>query len=185
MNNIARAVTFALGLAFVFAPGLTDPAFAQENPAQGTAPAQGAAKARPFPPPPKIAPPAPGSFPSYGAAPLGNMDTSKPPQPENACMTTFLQLRHKTEERGQALQALQALSADPQRRPTPEQGCTAYTSLVQAMSDLLKFVEGNAAKCGIPAEVAPDVKALYERSEAARVRICDVAQGSGSLFPKP
>jgi len=177
MNNVTRAATLALGLAFALAlnPGLTDPALAQ-----------GTATPQPYPPPPpKIAPPAPGSFPSYGAAPLGDMDTSKPPQHENACMQIFLQLRHKTEERGQALEALQALSADPAHRPTPEQGCTAYTSLAQAMSELLKFVEGNGEKCKIPAEVGPDVKALYERSEAARVRICGLARGTGSHFPKP
>ncbi|MCL2714672.1 MAG: hypothetical protein FWD68_08860 [Alphaproteobacteria bacterium] len=174
MNNFSRAFTLALGLALgpALCPGFSAPALAQ-----------GTTTPKPFPPPPKqIAPPPPGSFPSRGAAPLDNMDPARPSQPESECMKTFVQLRHKTEERGQALQAL---TADPAHRPTSEQGCTAYGSLASAMSEMLKFVESNGARCGIPAEVAPQVKDLYEKSEASRQKICELAQHSATPFPKP
>jgi len=178
MNNVSRALT--LGLALALAPAL-NPGFAP------AALAQQAAAPKPFPPPPKkIVPPPPGSFPSHGAAPLGDIDTgaaqSDPGAPDGECMKTFLRLRQKTEERGQALQAL---TGDPAHRPTSEQGCAAYASLASAMSEMLKFVEGNAGRCAIPAEVGPQVKDLYEKSEASRRKICDMAQQSATPFPKP
>jgi hypothetical protein len=41
---------------------------------------------------------------------------------------------------------------------------------------MLKYVETNSAKCGIPAQVADQIKASRKNSEAMQQKVCGVAQ---------
>ena len=41
---------------------------------------------------------------------------------------------------------------------------------------MMKYVEANAAKCGIPPRIADQLKGGHKNTEAMQRRVCDVAQ---------
>ena len=112
-----------------------------------------------------------GAFPSQGAAPLGGMG-ARPAAPGEDCMKSFTPLREETEKRGKALQALGANG----NHPTAAQGCAGYAGLAGAMHKMLKYVDKNGARCGIPGQVGATIKDQYVKVEEMRKKVCDIAQ---------
>jgi hypothetical protein len=153
--------------------------------AQGTFPAplpngQAApASASPFPPVNGSAPSAsvgaPSSFPTNGAAPVagGGFGAGPPPPssgPADACMKSFLPLRAEAEKRGKMIKAAS------ERRAPPDEACKLIGNYSQAETNMIKYVEANATKCGIPPQVADQLKAGHKNTEKMQKQVCTVAQ---------
>jgi hypothetical protein len=153
--------------------------------AQGTFPAplpngQAApASASPFPPVNGSAPSAsvgaPSSFPTNGAAPVagGGFGGGPPPPssgPADACMKSFLPLRAEAEKRGKMIKAAS------ERRAPPDEACKLIGNYSQAETNMIKYVEANATKCGIPPQVADQLKAGHKNTEKMQKQVCTVAQ---------
>ncbi len=147
------------------------PANASPFPPVNGAPAQ----ASPFPPAggaPVAAAPAPGGFPSAGAAPMGGFGAPQAPTAggSDACMKGFVPLREEAEKRGKLIKA----ASD--RKAPPDEACKLIGNFGAAEIKMIKYIEANAQKCGIPAQVADQMKTGHKNTEALQQKVCNVAQ---------
>lgn len=164
----AAVVTIHAGQAF--AQG----AFPAPLPGQA-APASGAS---PFPPVNGAAPSAsvgaPSPFPSNGAAPITGSAFERGPAPPSgapaeACMKSFLPLREEAEKRGKMIKAAS------ERHATPDEACKLIGNYSQAELKMIKYVETNATKCGIPPQIGEQLKAGHKNTEKMQKQVCTVA----------
>lgn len=137
--------------------------------------------ASPFPPVNGAAPAAsvgaPSPFPATGAAPISGSAFQRPPAPPpqasgppEDCMKQFMPLRQEAEKRGKAIKA----AGD--RKAGPEEACKLIGNFGQAEIKMIKFVETNAARCGIPAQVADQMKTGHKNTENMQRKVCAAAQ---------
>jgi hypothetical protein len=153
--------------------------------AQGAFPAPlpgqtGAANASPFPPVNGAAPtpsfgaaPTPGSFPAAGATPFPGAPMAAPPTqagPSDDCMKGFLPLREEAEKRGKLIKA----ASD--RHAAPDVACKLIGNFAESELKMIKYVEGHAAKCGIPPQIAEQLKAGHKNTDGMQQKVCGVAQ---------
>ncbi|MDN5003671.1 hypothetical protein ACFQZO_22815 [Bradyrhizobium sp. GCM10027634] len=116
------------------------------------------------------------SFPVNGAAPLGGgggaFSAAPPTQagPGQDCMKAFVPLREEAERRGKLIKA----ASD--RHASPEEACKLIKSFGQAESKMIKYVETNAAKCGIPPQIGAQMKDGHKNTETMQTKVCNVAQ---------
>jgi hypothetical protein len=168
------AMTFHAGL------GFAQGAFPAPLPGQQAAPQSDPA----FPPVNGSAPLAsvggaagPGSFPVNGAAPIASPGFQRapagPPQaggPQDKCMKDFIPLREDAEKRGKLIKA-----AGEHHAP-PDQACKLFKSFGEAEIKMIKYVETHASQCGIPPQIADQLKAGHKNSEAMQQKVCAVAE---------
>jgi hypothetical protein len=140
--------------------------------------------ASPFPPVNGAAPSAsvgaPSAFPSQGAAPVSSGFSGPPPQASggaDACMKGFVPLREEAEKRGKMIKA----ASD--RKAQPDEACKLIASFGQAEVKMIKYVEANSAKCGIPPQIAEQLKTGHKNTEAMRTKVCAVAQQAQTRAP--
>jgi hypothetical protein len=172
--------------------------------AQGTFPAplpnQSAAPANasPFPPvngaAPRPSAGAPSAFPSQGAAPAsggsvfdrgaaptgGMPQAGGPPQAggsQDACMKGFVPLREEAEKRGKMIKA----AGD--RKAGPDEACKLIGNFGRAELNMIKYVEANATKCGIPPQIAEQLKTGHQNTEKMQKQVCTVAQQAQARGP--
>ncbi|WP_063687188.1 hypothetical protein [Bradyrhizobium stylosanthis] len=114
------------------------------------------------------------SFPVNGAAPLGGAGafSAAPPTqaPGEDCMKAFVPLREEAEKRGKLIKA----AGD--RHAPPDEACKLIRNFSQAEMKMIKYVETNAAKCGIPPQVSAQMKDGHKNTEAMATKVCNVAQ---------
>ena len=114
------------------------------------------------------------SFPANGAAPIGGAGafSAAPPTqgPGEDCMKGFVPLREEAEKRGKLIKA----ASD--RHAMPDEACKLIGNFSQAELKMIKFVEANAAKCGIPPQVGTQMKDGHKNTETMLKKVCGVAQ---------
>jgi hypothetical protein len=164
--------------------GFAQGAFPAPLPGQAATPASNAS---PFPPVNGAAPSAtigaPAAFPSNGAAPIAGPSFSGPPPaapssgPPDACMKGFIPLREETEKRGKLIKAAS------ERHAPPDEACKLIGNYGQAELKMIKYVETNSAKCGIPPQIAEQLKTGHKNTEAMQKKVCAVAQQAQSRGP--
>jgi hypothetical protein len=153
-------------------------AFPAPLPGASAAPSAGAS---PFPPVNGATPTAtvakPSAFPTTGAPPVGGGFAPTPAGPQQAgppggedCMKGFLVLRQEAEKRGAAIKA----ASD--RHAPPDEACKLITSFAQVEVKMVKYVETNSQKCGIPAQIADQMKNGHKNTDAMQRKVCAVAQ---------
>jgi hypothetical protein len=143
-----------------------DPAFPPVNGAKPMA-SVGSAAPSPFPS-------AGGASPVMGAP--GGFGQPAPPSqmggggPSQACMNGFLPLREDAEKKGKMIKA----ASD--RHAPPDEACKIIGNYSAAEVKMIKYVETNASKCGIPAQVADQLKAGHKGTEGLLQKVCGVAE---------
>jgi hypothetical protein len=157
--------------------GTTAPASSSPFPPVNGAPAD----ASPFPP---VNGASPGAFPSNGAPPVGGgfgaPQQAGPPGGED-CMKGFLPLRQDAEKRGAAIKAAS------ERHAPPDEACKLITAFATSETRMIKYIESNSQKCGIPASVATQMKTGHKNTEGMRSKVCNVAsqqQQRGPVAPR-
>jgi hypothetical protein len=115
-----------------------------------------------------------GSFPVNGAAPVGGAGafSAAPPTqggPGEDCMKAFIPLREEAEKRGKLIKA----ASD--RHAPPDEACKLIRNFSQAETKMIKYIETNAAKCGIPPQVGSQMKDGHKNTEAMATKVCNVA----------
>lgn len=138
------------------------------------------ANASPFPPvsgapAAAVAPAAPSPFPSAGAPPMGGGAGFGPPQAPtaggaDACMKGFIPLREEAERRGKLIKAAS------ERKAPPDEACKLIANFGAAEVKMIKYIEANAAKCGIPPQIGDQMKAGHKNTEQLQQKVCGVAQ---------
>ena len=150
------------------------PANASPFPPVGGAPAQ----ASPFPPvnggPASAGPAAAGPFPPAGGPPMGGAGFGPPQAPTagaaDPCMKGFIPLREEAERRGKLIKA----ASD--RKAPPDVACKLIGNFGAAEVKMIKYIEANAQKCGIPPQIGDQLKAGHKNTEAMREKVCSMAQ---------
>jgi hypothetical protein len=157
-----------------------DPAFPPVNSAapatsMGRAPAAPAFGTAPMPSSSFGA--APASFPGAGASasPFAAPPTQAGPPDE--CMKEFLPLRQEAEKRGQALKAA------GEKHASPDVACKLIGNFIQAETKMMKYVEVNSARCGIPPQISEQLKKGHKGTEAMQERICNAANNVKNQAP--
>jgi hypothetical protein len=85
-------------------------------------------------------------------------------------MKGFMPLREEAEKRGKLIKA----ASD--RKAPPDEACKLITSFGQAEIKMIKYVETNASKCGIPQQISDQLKAGHKNTETMQQKVCGVAQ---------
>lgn len=133
------------------------------------------ASSSPFPPAGGAAAAA-SPFPSQGAAPVGGAGGfGGPPQAPtagggDACMKAFVPLREEAEKRGKAIKAAS------ERKAPPDEACKLIAAYSQAEIKMIKYIDSNSAKCGIPPQIGDQLKTGHKNTEALHQKVCGVAQ---------
>jgi hypothetical protein len=144
-----------------------------------------ASNASPFPPVNGAAPAAsvggPSPFPSAGAAPIagGGMGAAPPPPSggADACMKNFVPLREEAEKRGKLIK----VASD--RKASPDEACKLIKNFGAAEMKMIKYVETNSAKCGIPPQIADQLKTGHKNTEKMQTQVCNMAQQAQQARP--
>jgi hypothetical protein len=144
-----------------------------------------ASNASPFPPVNGAAPAASvggaSPFPSGGAAPIGGGGMGAAPPSSggsaDACMKSFLPLREEAEKRGKLIKA----ASD--RKASPDEACKLIKNFGAAEMKMIKYVETNATKCGIPAQIGDQLKNGHKNTEKMQTQVCNMAQQAQQARP--
>jgi hypothetical protein len=116
---------------------------------------------------------APSAFPSQGSAPVSGGFSGPPPQASgaaDACMKGFVPLREEAERRGKMIKA----ASD--RKAPPDEACKLIGNFGQAELKMIKYVETNSAKCGIPPQIAEQLRTGHKNTDKMQTQVCAVAQ---------
>src|ERR1700732_4754642 len=123
------------------------------------------------------------SFPVNGAAPVAGSSFERPLAPPSQagpaddCMKGFMPLREEAEKRGKLIKA----ASD--RHSPPDEACKLIGNFGQSEIKMIKYIEANATKCGIPPQVGDQLKAGHKNTEAMQKKVCTVAQQAQSRGP--
>lgn len=130
----------------------------------------------PFPPVNSSVPQAtigtPNAFPSQGAPPVAG-GAFGPPQQQagnDECMKGFLPLRQEAERRGSLIKK----ASD--RRAPPSEACKLIGNFSAAEVKMIKYVEANAKRCGIPDQIHQQLVAGHKNTAKLEKQVCNVAQ---------
>jgi hypothetical protein len=117
------------------------------------------------------------SFPTGGAAPITGSaferPAAAPPQGGGGgekCMQQFMPLREEAEKRGKLIKA----ASD--RHAPPDEACKLITNFGQAEVKMITYVEVHSRDCGIPPQIADQLKNGHKNTEALQKKVCSVAQ---------
>src|SRR5258708_24247516 len=126
-------------------------------------------------PPVNGAAPRPSSFPAAGAAPVTGAAFERNPAPPSQagppdeCMKGFVPLREDAEKRGKLIKA----ASD--RHAPPDEACKLIAGFGQSEIKMIKYVETNAAKCGIPPQIADQLKTGHATTAKRQTQRCHAA----------
>ena len=79
-------------------------------------------------------------------------------------------LREEAEKRGKLIKA----ASD--RHAPPAEACKLIGNFAQSEVKMIKYVESHAAKCGIPPQIADQLKNGHKGTEAMQQKVCGVAE---------
>jgi hypothetical protein len=134
--------------------------------------------------PPAASAPANDAAFTRGAAPVagpgfGGAGPQPPSGPASAdvCMKGFVPLREEAEKRGKLIKA----ASD--RHAPPDEACKLIRNFAAAEVKMIKYVEGNSAKCGIPPQIADQLKTGHANTEKMQNQVCNVAQQAATQRP--
>jgi hypothetical protein len=163
------AAMVTMGAVGAYAQGFPAPLPGQAAPSSAFPPVNGSAPSASVGTAPQ------GSFPVNGAAPMGGAGafSAAPPTqagPGEDCTKAFVPLREEAEKRGKMIKA----ASD--RHATPDEACKLFKNYSQAEFKMMKYVQANSAKCGIPPQVGEQLQASHKNTEATQAKVCNVAQ---------
>ena len=85
-------------------------------------------------------------------------------------MKGFVPLREDAEKRGKLIKAAS------ERHASPDEACKLIRNFGQAELKMIKYVETNASKCGIPPQISDQLKSGHKNTEKMQTQVCNVAQ---------
>ena len=92
-------------------------------------------------------------------------------------MKGFVPLREETEKRGKLIKAA------GERHAPPDEACKLIGNYSQAEVKMIKYVEANSAKCGIPPQIAEQLKTGHKNTEAMQNQ--GLRGGAAGADPRP
>ena len=92
-------------------------------------------------------------------------------------MKGFVPLREEAEKRGKMIKA----ASD--RKAPPDEACKLIKNFGQAELKMISYVQTNSAKCGIPPQIADQLKNGHKNTEKMQNQVCAVAQQAQARGP--
>ena len=92
-------------------------------------------------------------------------------------MKAFVPLREEAEKRGKLIKAAS------ERRAPPDEACKLIKSFGQAEIKMISYVETNSAKCGIPPQIADQLKNGHKNTDKMLKQVCAAAQQAQQRGP--
>jgi hypothetical protein len=92
-------------------------------------------------------------------------------------MKGFVPLREEAEKRGKLIKAAS------ERHAPPDEACKLIGNFGQSETKMIKYIEANAAKCGIPAQIGDQLKAGHKNTEKMQKQVCNAAQQAQTRGP--
>jgi len=93
------------------------------------------------------------------------------------CMAEFAKLREDVQKRGLAAKAA------GQRKVSREEMCKHITAYSAAELKWVKYTEANTTSCGIPTEVAQQLKQVHSNTEQTKEKICAAGPAPAAAPP--
>jgi len=115
-----------------------------------------------------------GGFPG-GTVPTGGGFGGAQPPP---CAAEFFKMREDVEKKGSVFKGLTEHKA-----PSREALCKQMTLVSAAMAKWAKFAEVSVANCGIPREIAQQLKVQNEHADQTKKALCAAGQAAGPATP--
>jgi hypothetical protein len=85
-------------------------------------------------------------------------------------MKGFIPLREEAEKRGKLIKAAS------ERHAPPDEACKLIKNFGESEVKMIKYVESHAAKCGIPPQIADQLKNGHKNTDGMQKKVCAVAQ---------
>jgi hypothetical protein len=89
----------------------------------------------------------------------------------------FARLREEAEERGKLIKAANA------RHAPPDEACKLIGNFAQSEIKMIKYLEADSARCGIPLQIADQLKVGHKNTEAMQTKVCRMAQEARTRGP--
>ena len=94
--------------------------------------------------------------------------------PADTCMKNFVPLRAEAEKRGKLIKAAS------ERHAPPDEACKLIGDFSQAELKMIKYVQTNASKCGIPPQIHDQLEKGHKNTETMEKKVCAVAEQRGT-----
>lgn len=133
--------------------------------AQDTAPLRGQAES-----PASNASPVPHVNGAAPSASLGASAALRVGSRSDACTNGFAPLREEAEKRGKLIKVAS------ERHASPVEACKLIESFGQAEIKMIKYIEANAERCGIPPQIANQLRNGHRNTEKMQKQVCTMAQ---------
>jgi hypothetical protein len=92
-------------------------------------------------------------------------------QQQQACIQEFGKLRDAAQKRALAIRTAS------ERKAQPKEACGLFNLFSDAEVKMIKYVNGNASKCGIPPEIVKTLTQNHAKTAEIRTRVCQAAAG--------
>jgi hypothetical protein len=112
-----------------------------------------------------------GAPPQMGAPRMGG-GGGEPP-----CMADFVKMREEVEKKGKAAKAA------GQKHASREEMCKLITSYAASEEKWVKFTEAGVGSCGIPPQIAGQLKQVHAGTEKAKEKICTAGPAGPAAGP--
>ena len=120
--------------------------------------------------PSQMAAPAPWGAPMQQPSQAGPSPWSPQPQQPPPCVQAFFKLRDEASKRAGVIRV-----ASEKHNATPQQACAMFNAFSAAEAKMIKYVVDNATSCGIPQDVAVNLKKNHSKTLEIRTRVCAAA----------
>jgi hypothetical protein len=103
-----------------------------------------------------------------GSAPTGSNPFGAPAAPPAAC-TELVALRDQTQKHATAI------GAANERKAPPQEACKLFNTFLASESKLIKGVDDNGPRCGIPPGTSKEMKTSHAKVAEIAKKVCEVA----------
>ncbi|HEX3338173.1 MAG TPA: hypothetical protein VHT68_03245 [Pseudolabrys sp.] len=94
---------------------------------------------------------------------------AQPQQEPPPCVQEFFKLRDEADKRAAAVKAAN------ERKVSAREACPLFGALVAAQTKMLKYTNENGVWCGIPKNVADQIKMAVTKVSEFRTKVCQAA----------
>jgi len=107
------------------------------------------------------------------------MQPMQPPQPQQQppCVQEFFKLRDDAEKKAAAIKAAN------DRKISPREACPLFGALLAAQNKMLKYTNDNGVWCGIPPQIADQLKQAVAKVSEIRTKVCQAASAPAARTP--
>jgi hypothetical protein len=81
------------------------------------------------------------------------------------------------------LRSRQLIKAANARHAPPDEACKLIGNFAQSEIKMIKYLEADSARCGIPLQIADQLKVGHKNTEAMQTKVCRMAQKARTLGP--